>query len=147
VNQTQRDSLILAGAFILVLGCFVPMFDFRAFGTVSYYDINNPDVYALLAAAAAGPALVRLGLRRFAVLGPVAAWAVLLWPMLKDMGKKDNDLLSKMKDAVSDPLRQYAGNIFEHIDTDVLAWGGYIFLAGLVLYSLAGIAVSLTARK
>ncbi|WP_308911754.1 hypothetical protein [Pseudokordiimonas caeni] len=145
--NTKLDSLTFAGAFLLVLGCFVPMFDFRMVGTVSYYDINNPDVYVLLVAAALAPALIRLRKRSLAILGPALAWGVLLWPMLRDMGKEDNALMDKLKDAVSDPLRQYAGNIFEHIDADVLAWGGYVFLAGLLLYTLAGVLVSATARK
>jgi len=145
VNNAER--LTLAGSILLAVGAFAPMIKLGVLGTVSYADAASPEVYLLVLAGLAASGLIVAKLQKFTVFAMIAAWLVLLWPMLKNMGgsKDDGGLLSKVTKTVTDPLTDLASRLFTNVAD--FEWGGFVFILGLLLLTVGSVMVFLETRK
>lgn len=145
VNNAER--LTLAGSILLAIGAFAPMIKLGALGTVSYADAASPEVYLLVIAGLAGSGLIAAKMQKFTLFATLAAWLVLLWPMLKNMGggSDNGGLLGKVTKTVTDPLADLTGRLFTNVAD--FEWGGYAFILGLLLLTIGSIMVFLETRK
>ncbi|TNE61248.1 MAG: hypothetical protein EP335_16215 [Alphaproteobacteria bacterium] len=146
VTLGKVDIIILLGALMAIIGAFSPLLDIARIGSISYADAADPQVYLLLAFAVGAGVLAVMGKKMLSLCAAAGAWLVLLWPVLKNMGSGDDDgLLGKVRDLATDPVERFAGRLFNNILD--LEWGGYMFLAGMLLLLAGAIMAALAARK
>lgn len=152
MNLERNDLITIVGSVMVAVGAFMPMINIGGIGTLSYADAADPEVYLLVlfALGASGMLFVEK-LRKFAVADAVAAWLVLLWPVLKNMGggsSDDGGLMSKLS-KVTDPIQKAAsevtGKLFSNIfDMEI---GGYVFMIGMIVMLVGTILTFMAAKK
>lgn len=152
VSLGKNDYLTIAGSLMVAVGAFMPMIDLARISKMSYVDAAGGQAYLLVAFALAASVLIFLSKRKVGLFAAIAAWVVLLWPVLKRMGGGSSDsdgLLGKITEAAADPIQRAAdeisGKLFSNFfDFEV---GGYIFLGGMVVLLIASIMNFLSGRK
>lgn len=141
----SKNSLALGvcvSAAILAAGVFLPLTQLPVYGDVSYHDIAKMESWLVVASAGAGIVLLALGMKRLLILAPLAAWLTLLFPAIKSrLQLEDEGLLSSIGNKVSSVMQEFAVDLFLNIVE--FSWGGFVFLAGLLAFTLSCVMRSL----
>lgn len=141
----SRAGLVTAiGAILAIVGIYSPTLDIGGLGTVSYADVAETDAYIITALAAVAVIVLLVGKAKLALPSAAAAWLVLLWPVLKNMGGGDDGgLVGDIKDMVSNPAQKAAEQLTEKLFTNALdlEWGGFAFLIGMLLLLFGSLVV------
>ena len=138
VNLSRNDLIVIVGAFLAVAGVFLPMVNVGGLGTISYAKAASPEVYLLVACSIAAAGMIFADRRKFSLYAAIGAWLVLLWPVIQNMGpKEDRGMFSNLADKALDPLQKVTGDLFGNIFNFEI--GGFAFLIGMVLLLVGGI--------
>ncbi len=154
MNMTlgRNELITIIGSVMVAVGAFMPMINIGGLGTLSYADAADPEVYLLVlfALGAAGMLFVEK-LRKFSLVDVVAAWLVLLWPVIKNMGGDGSDSgglmdkLSKVTDPIQKAATEVTGKIFSNVfDMEI---GGFVFLIGMLVMTAGAVMAFLADRK
>ncbi len=144
--QDRGHQLTYLGALLFIVGVYAPLATIPVYGDVTYYRVANVEAILVTLFAIAGPAMIFLRKEPLAFVSAVGAWGVLLFPALKGMfEKEDTSMLGKLAKKASDPLAEFAGDLFLKIDN--FSWGGYILLLGLIMLTVGAVMTTLQARK
>jgi len=136
------------GALLFIVGVFLPLASIPVVGDISYYRVDS--MSAIIAVIIVISALVLIHLKKEALtfVSAIAVWLVLLWPAIKNMGGGSDDsggMLGDLVGKATDPLTNFASDLFMNINE--FSWGGFIFLIGLVVFTVGCIITTMRARK
>lgn len=146
ITLKGNDFILILAAILTSVGAFSPMIDILGVSNMSYAGVAEERAYLLVACANLAVILSVTGKRRFTVLPALGAWVIFLWPFLERLvGDSDRGgLLDKVKDIGVDPLKKVTEQFFKNIFD--LEWGGYMFLAGMVLLLITAVMISLNRK-
>lgn len=135
-NNRSLESKIYISAILLAVGVFLPLTRLPLYGDVSYHDIAEVESYMVIFFAISAPLLLSSRKYRSVIFAPIGAWVTLLFPAIKNrLEPKDNSLLGKFGESASSTMNDFAADIFQNIAD--FSWGGFVFLLGLVLFTLS----------
>jgi hypothetical protein len=134
------------GAVLFIIGTFMPLVKLPAIGDVSYYRADSTYAIIVVVLAALVPLLILMKKMTHTFLAAAAIWVVLLWPVLKNMGGEGDDsgFFSDLMSQAKDPLKQFASELFTHIDE--FNFGGFMFLGGLVILTVGSLLTTLKGK-
>jgi len=142
MNQKILTLVVFISALMLMAGLFSPLTRIPIYGDLSYYRISPYETYFVILFAVLGPALILINKQKLLLLAPLGVWITLFFHVLKSyfkpekssvLGKMNDKLVSVMQDNVVDLLLK----VLE------LNWGGYLFIAGLFLFTISCVLRSL----
>lgn len=152
ITLGRNEILTLVGAMMVAVGAFMPMINIGGFGTMSYADAADPEVYLLVLFALGAAVMLHIEkLRIFSLVDAIGAWIVLLWPVISNMGGGSSDRgglldqLFKVTDPIQKAATEVTGKIFSNIFD--MEPGGYVFLIGMILMTVGAVMAFLAARK
>ena len=132
------DTLIYASAVLLAVGVFLPLTTLAVIGDVSYSRIAQLEAYIVILFAVSAPIFVFIRQPKFILASVIGVWVTLLLPAIKSLFKtSDGSMLGQLANKASSVMQDYAAELFFNVFS--FSWGGYIFLAGLLLFSVAGV--------
>ena len=83
-----------------------------------------------------------MGKTKLLILPPAGVWLTLLFPAIKSLFEsKDTSLLGKLTDGATSVMSDFAGDLFLNVAD--LSWGGFVFLLGLLGFTVSSIVRSL----
>ncbi len=136
------------GALLFIAGVFLPLASIPIVGDISYYGVDSTSAIIVVILAVSAPILIHLKKEALTFVSAIAVWLVLLWPVIKNMGDGSDDggsLLGDLVGKATDPLTNFASNLFMNINE--FSWGGFIFLIGLVVFTVGCFITTMKARK
>jgi len=136
------------GALLFIAGLFLPLASIPVVGDISYYRVDGTSAIITVLLAISAPVLIHLKKEALTFISAIAIWLVLLWPAIKNMGGGSNDsggMLGDLAGKATDPLTNFASDLFMNINE--FSWGGYIFLIGLVVFTVGCFITTMRARK
>ena len=145
--QDRNHQITYLGAILLILGVFLPLASIPVVGDISYYRVASTEAIIVVLFAISAPVLIMLKKAQLTFLSALGAWVTLLWPAIKSMfsgGSDDGGILGKLTKQASDPLADFAAELFTHIDS--FSWGGFIFLIGLLTITVGCVMTTRKAR-
>lgn len=152
MKQPKRNIsfMMFAGALMTIIGAFSPMLDVLHLKVISYAEIGKPQLYVLIACALLAAVCEGAKARKAALAAVVGAWGAICWPLIRWQLhlEREHGFWGDIEKHVTDPLEEAGEHIAERLFLHVkdFEWGGYVFLGGLVLMTIAAL-VGLRARK
>ncbi len=138
MKKQTLDMLIYVSAVMLAVGVFLPLTSLAVIGDVSYNRIAQLESYIVILFAVSAPAFVFIKQTKFTLGSVIGVWITLLLPAIQSLLKSpDNSALGKLTSKAAGKMQEYAADLFLNVFD--FSWGGYIFLAGLLLFTYAGI--------
>lgn len=139
------SNLLYLATLMLAVGVFLPLTRFAVVGDVSYFDITQFEAYLVIALAISAPILFMLKLSRLLLIPVAGVWITLFLPWVKELiNSGDGTLVGQLSNKAASLKNEFAADLFLNI-TDY-AWGGYVFLAGLILFTVSGLLLSANKR-
>ncbi len=130
--------MLYASAMLLVVGVFLPLTTFAIIGDVSYNRVAEMESYVVILFAISAPALLFIKQQKLIFASIMGVWITLLLPAIQSLVKpEDSSMLGKLSSKASGVMQEYATNWFLNIFE--FSWGGFVFLAGLILFTITGI--------
>ncbi|WP_286830941.1 MULTISPECIES: hypothetical protein [Kordiimonas] len=145
MKQPNRNiSLVMfAGALMTIIGAFSPLLDVIHLKVISYADIGKPQLYVLIACAVLAPVLDAVKSRKGAFVAVLGVWGALCWPLIRWQLhlEREHGFWGEVEKHVTDPLEEAGEHIAERLflRIDDFEWGGYVFLGGVVLMTIAAL--------
>ena len=128
-------NLLYLATLMLAVGVFLPLTRFAVIGEVSYFDITQFEAYLVIALAIAAPVLVMLKLVRLLWLPVIGVWITLFLPWVKEfLNASDESFMGQLSNKAASLKNEFAADLFLNISEYI--WGGYIFMTGLILFSV-----------
>lgn len=147
--QDRNHQITYLGTILLILGVFLPLASIPVVGDISYYRVASTEAIIVVIFAISAPVLIMQNKAALTFVSAIGVWLTLLWPALKNMlsggGSDDGGMLGKLTKQAADPLKDFAAELFTHIDS--FSWGGFIFLIGLLTLTVGCVLTTRKARK
>lgn len=142
-SQFNLNTAVYVSALMLALGVFLPLTNIPIYGDVSYHRIARIEAYLVVLFALAGAVMLFLQQRRRLFFAPLGVWIVLLFPAIKSAltPKGSKSMFSGITDSASGVMGEFAARLFLNIAN--FEWGGLIFIAGLLVFTVACVFRSL----
>ena len=145
MKKQTLEQLIYASALMLAVGVFLPLTTLAVIGDVSYNRIAQLESYVVILFAISAPVFVFIKQPKFILASVIGVWVTLFLPALKGLFKStDSSMLGKLASKASGVMQDYAADLFLNVFS--FSWGGYLFLAGLFLFTYAGVMRSLKKK-
>ena len=144
------SAVVYVSAVMVALGVFLPFITLPIYGDVTYQRLSSIDAYLVMGFALSAPVVVWLGWIRLSLLSLVGVWGTLLFPLLKRIGNSSG---SSDTGAVGEWIKQASAPVRDALlelaidNIDVLSWGGYVFVGGLVLLTVSSLVLSAMYKK
>lgn len=134
---------VYVSAVMLALGMFLPLTNIPVYGDVSYHRIAKVEAYLVLVFALAAPVMLFLKQTKRLFFAPVGVWIVLLFPAIKSAltPRSSKGMFSGITDGASGVMGEFAARLFLNIAN--FEWGGLIFIAGLLVFTVACVLAAL----
>ncbi|WP_417456783.1 hypothetical protein [Kordiimonas sp.] len=120
----------IVGSVATMFGVFGPFLEVSGLGGVSYHDVARDEANIIVMLA--GMALYLSGMNgsspRYMFPAAVAAWAVLLWPVVRLHGGLDDAPLSPLMEEATEAI---IGRLFANFLN--MEWGGFTLLVGMLM--------------
>ena len=146
--QDRHHQITYLGTLLLILGVFLPLATIPVVGDISYYRVASTEAIIVTLFAISAPVLIMQNKAAFTFISALGVWLTLLWPALKNIfsgGGDDGGMLGKLTKQASDPLADFAAELFSRVDS--FSWGGFIFLIGLLTLTIGCVLTTRKARK
>lgn len=146
--QDKHHQITYLGTLLLILGVFLPLASIPVVGDISYYRVASTAAIIVVIFAISAPALIMQKKAELTFISALGVWITLLWPAIKNMfsgGGDDSGILGKLTKQASDPLADFAAEIFTRIDS--FSWGGFVFLIGLLTLTVGCVLTTRKARS
>ena len=138
MTHKKLELAVYVSALMLAIGVFLPLTELPGYGAVSYNRISPLESYLVVLCAIAGPALIILGRTGLLIFSAIAVWVVLLFPAIKGAAQSgDESLLDQAVSEAAGVMGEFAGDFFLNIFE--FSWGGFVFLIGLLVYTVSSI--------
>ena len=136
MNKKLLDLIVFISAAMIAVGVFLPLTKLPIYGEVTYYRASPYESYIVIAFALLAPALIILEKPKLLMAAPLGVWITLFFPTIKETLTPHksgfiNDVSHKISSVVQDTLFDMFSNLLH------LSWGAYIFIAGLLLFTLS----------
>ena len=126
---------IYISATLLAVGVFLPLTSLPVIGDVSYNRVAEVESYIVVAAALSATVLIFTGMQKFTFVSAAVVWLTLLFPAIKSLFKSDDGgFLSKTLDKAQGVMQDFAADLF--LNVAEFSWGGFIFLIGLLAFTV-----------
>lgn len=136
--QKAVDIILYGTAGLVVIGCFLPSTNHAVLGVVSYFDVALYEALFVIFFAFSAVVFVYLKKQKFTMISIEGIWLALLFPaILKLLADTDPESTEAMDRIVSGPLDAMADNLF--LDVPAFAWGGFLFLLGILLITFTSV--------
>lgn len=135
LNNKIINALIFISAAMLVAGLFLPLASLPLYGDLSYYRISPFESYIVIAFAVLAPLLVLFNKPKLLMLAPIGIWLTLFFPAIEGYLKPAKEsFLGKVSDKMASSMQDVVLDLFLNILE--LGLGAYLFIAGLVLFTI-----------
>lgn len=146
MTRKNLNFAIYLSSIMLIAGVFLPLTKLPFYGDVSYHRIAGFESYLIILFAAAAPVLLFMNQHRLVKLAPAGVWLTLLLPMIKGLFKSDDtSLFGKISSRAASAMQDFAADFFMNIAD--FRWGGLVFLAGLLIFTVSCLLWSLQAQS
>lgn len=145
MDRGRIELWLNVSALLLAVGVFLPLTKLIIVGEVSYHDVAELEAYLIIGLAIAGQVLSRL-YPRLAVFAPLGCWVVLFYPAIEQAMKSDSGgLLSQARDRAQGAMQEFAADLLPDLISNIadFHWGGFVFLASLISFTLLGLMRSI----
>ncbi len=133
---------IFISAAMVIAGVFLPLTRIPLYGDLTYNRISPYESYVVILFAILGPVLILVKKHRLLFLAPIGIWVTLLFPVIESYLKPEKTgFLGKMGDKVTSAMQDQVVNLL--LDILELSWGGYLFIAGLLLFTISSVLRSI----
>ena len=138
MTKKNLELAVYISAAMLAIGVFLPLTALPVYGEVSYNKISSIESYLVVLLALSGPTLIFLDKIKLLKFPPIGVWLVLLFPAIKSLFKSgDSSFFGKAVSEASSVMQEFAGNLFLNIFD--FSWGGFVFLIGLIVFSISSV--------
>ena len=138
MNNKILEIIIYVSAALTALGVFLPITSLPIYGEVSYHRIANMEAYLVIVFCFLAPLLNLIAKPRLALLAPLGVWLTLLFPAIEAQFKRDDSgFIGKLGSKATSAMQDFAVDLFLNIVE--FSWGGYVFLAGILLFTIASL--------
>jgi len=138
MTKKNLELAVYISAVMLAIGAFLPLTELPVYGGVSYNKISSIESYLVVLLALSGPTFIFLDKVKLLKFPPIGAWLVLLFPAIKSLFKSgDSSFFAETVSKASSVMQDFAGNLFLNIFD--FSWGGFIFLIGLIVFSISSV--------
>ena len=146
MSNKNLHLAIYISAIMIVAGVFLPIASIPVYGEITYHRIDDISSYIIIVFALLAPVLVILSRNKLTFLCSCGIWLTLLYPAIKNMFRQEESggFIDKLMKKAADPLQEYAIDLFLNI-TDFM-WGGYIFIVGLLIFTLSSLILLFKSR-
>ena len=139
------ENGVYAGAFLLAVGVFLPLTRMAVVGNVTYHQIAELEAYLVIAFAGAGILLSFLKLKKLVPLAVLGIWVALFLPLIQQLiSSQDKTLLGQLSHQANAAMNEFAMQMLWSLDA--YQWGGFVFLAGLALFTGCGLLLGLKSK-
>jgi len=145
MTKKNVELAIYVSAILLAVGVFLPLTSLPIIGDVTYTSIAQIESYVVIFFAVTAPVFISIKSHRLLLVSVIGAWVTLLFPAIESLlTPKDTSLLGKLGDKASSVMQEFAADLFLNIVE--FSWGGFIFLLGLLLFTVFGIMRALQKK-
>ena len=126
---------------MISIGVFLPLASIPVYGDITYHRINDSSSYVVIACVLLAPLVMILNRRKLTLLCCLGVWLTLLYPAITNtLAQNENDgFIDNLMNKAKDPLQDFAIDLFLNITE--LMWGGYIFVIGLIIFTLSSLII------
>ena len=132
----------LTGALAIVVGTFAPCLKVDLFGTLRYWDMGQPQVYGVLAAAAMTVIMVYRGRPGWVVFSTLVLWTAFLYPWVRGwISPQHYGFFVRLGRAIVRVAKDAGWDIAISLDMVHWLWGTPTVAGGALLLSGAALIV------
>ncbi|MDG2175579.1 MAG: hypothetical protein P8M72_05555 [Gammaproteobacteria bacterium] len=138
MTRHKLQLLIYLSALLLSVSVFLPLTSFPVYGEVSYYRIAQLESWLVIGFALSSPGLILAGKEKWSIISLLGVWSVLLFPAAREALQSSNaSTLERIGLEVTAAMSDFSTNLF--LNMADFHWGGFVFLAALLLYTSGSI--------
>ena len=134
MNNKQLDVWVYLTGILVAFSVWLPLASLPVIGEVSYHLIAEREANIVIAFCLLTPVLLLLGKSRLVILPLTCMWITLIFPAIKQFIKSDEGFLSKATGQANRIMQEFSADLF--INVAEFSWGGYVFLAALVGFTI-----------
>ena len=134
MNNKQLDVWVYLTGILVAFSVWLPLASLPVIGEVSYHLIAEREANIVIAFCLFTPVLLLLGKSRLVILPLTCMWVTLIFPAIKQFIKSDEGFLSQATGQANRIMQEFSADLFMHVTE--FSWGGYVFLAALVGFTI-----------
>lgn len=138
-KKSNLNMMLYVSSVMLAVGVFLPLTSFAIIGDVSYNRAAETESYLVVLFAILAVVFQLAKQTKFIFVSVVGVWVTLLFPAIQGLFEADNtSALGKLSSKASGAMQDFAADLFLNIFE--FSWGGFVFLAGLIIFTVVGIS-------
>jgi hypothetical protein len=134
MNNKQLDVWVYLTGILVAFSVWLPLASLPVIGEVSYHLIAEREANIVIAFCLFTPVLLLLGKSRLVILPLTCMWITLIFPAIKQFIKSDEGFLYQATGQANRIMQEFSADLF--INVAEFSWGGYVFLAALVGFTI-----------